>query len=54
VSSNTFQTCLYEFDQAECLLRLSAPRYLSWAREEFGQVGYLILKECFVNGSLTR
>lgn len=35
-------------------MRMSAPRYLAWARDELGEVSYLILKEIFVNGSLTR
>jgi len=33
---------------------MSAPRYLALIRDEYGDVAYQILKEVFVNGSLTR
>lgn len=35
-------------------MRLSAPRYLAIVREEIGEIAFLLLKEVFINGCLTR
>lgn len=42
----------YAFDHQECLLRLSASRYLATIKSEHVEVWYYVLKECYVNGSL--
>ena len=47
-------TELYALDADECLLRLSAPKWLSQIRDRLGETAYLILKETFVCGSMTR
>ena len=47
-------TELYALDADECLLRLSAPKWLSLIRDRLGETAYLVLKETFVCGSMTR
>eukprot|EP00352_Strombidinopsis_acuminata_P008316 CAMPEP_0176350178 /NCGR_PEP_ID=MMETSP0126-20121128/9263_1 /TAXON_ID=141414 ORGANISM="Strombidinopsis acuminatum, Strain SPMC142" /NCGR_SAMPLE_ID=MMETSP0126 /ASSEMBLY_ACC=CAM_ASM_000229 /LENGTH=93 /DNA_ID=CAMNT_0017700025 /DNA_START=161 /DNA_END=442 /DNA_ORIENTATION=- len=60
VAFNEFEsTNMYTFDDTECLLRLSFPRYLALIEQSSTngksmEIEMIILREVFLNGSLTR
>ncbi len=48
------QVTYYDFDNKECLLRLSIPRYLIKISKEYSLLHMKILEDIFINGSLMK